>query len=132
MSKQQLSPTVLAKHVSRILSRWPTDLLRPTPVSIQTYLKSRLQSSPSPSSTTSAPSSQPTTTTTTLPASSINALYTLLENRYQTRYPLPRSLRYPKSNPSYYDGLITEFKEAPGRSWWGGVKKRVSGFLRFK
>jgi hypothetical protein len=57
-------------------------------------------------------------------------LASLLENRYASKYPMPASLRNPKSNPTYYDDLIREMQEAPSRSWFGGVMKRFKGALR--
>lgn len=57
-------------------------------------------------------------------------LASLLENRYASKYPMPASLRNPKSNPTYYDDLIREMQEAPNRSWFGGVMKRFKGALR--
>ena len=60
-----------------------------------------------------------------------NALYSLLENRYAEQFPLSDRLKAPASNPTYYDDLITEMQEAPNRSWFGGMMKRVKGSLRF-
>jgi len=60
-----------------------------------------------------------------------NALYALLEDRCAKKFPLPQMLRTPASNPTYYDDLITEMQEAPTRSWFGGLIKRVQGSLRF-
>jgi cytochrome b pre-mRNA-processing protein 6 len=60
-----------------------------------------------------------------------NALYSLLEDRYATKFPLPEMLRAPASNPTYYEDLIREMQEAPTRSWLGGVMKRIKGSLRF-
>lgn len=92
------------------------------------------------------PSTTATTTTTTSPSSSqttseswnesyelsqTNALYSLLENRYLTANPTPPSLRKPSSDPEYYDRLIRELEEAPSRSWFGGLIKRIKGGLRF-
>jgi hypothetical protein len=67
-----------------------------------------------------------------LSSQNINALYSLLDNRYQKEFPLPPSLRRPASNPEYYDNLLREFEEAPNRSWAGRVMKRVTGSLRLK
>jgi len=57
-------------------------------------------------------------------------LESLLENRYANKYPMPASLRNPKSNPTYYDDLTREMQEAPSRSWFGGVVKRIKGSFR--
>ena len=60
-----------------------------------------------------------------------NALYALLEDQHAKDFPLPRKLRQPASNPTHYDDLLTELQEAPTRSWFGGVLKRIKGSLRF-
>lgn len=57
-------------------------------------------------------------------------LESFLENRYMNKYPMPASLRNPKSSPAYYDDLVQEMAEAPDRSWFGGVMKRIKGSLR--
>lgn len=61
----------------------------------------------------------------------INALYSLLENRYVDENPMPQSLRRPSSNPDHYDGIVRELEEAPNRTWLGALVKRVKGSLRF-
>lgn len=61
----------------------------------------------------------------------LNALYSLLEDRFTKQYPVPGNLRHPASNPSHYDDLIRELEEAPGRSWFGSMAKRIKGSLRF-
>jgi cytochrome b pre-mRNA-processing protein 6 len=45
--------------------------------------------------------------------------------------PMPRNLKRPGSDPEHYDVLVRELEEAPQRSWFGGVWKRVKGSLRF-
>jgi cytochrome b pre-mRNA-processing protein 6 len=60
-----------------------------------------------------------------------NALYSLLENRYAKQFLLSGRLRAPASNPTYYDDLITEMQEAPHRSWFGAIMKRIKGSMRF-
>lgn len=67
-----------------------------------------------------------------LSESSVNALYSLLENRYSQRYPLPPKLRYPASQPGHYDAVVEEFDEAPNRSWFGRLGKRLGGILKFQ
>lgn len=61
----------------------------------------------------------------------VNALYSLLENRYANKSPMPQSLRRPSSDPEHYDVLVKELEEAPNRSWFGGLVKRIKGSLRF-
>lgn len=62
----------------------------------------------------------------------VNALYSLIENRYSKDYPMPQTLRNPASQPKHYDDLVKELEEAPDRTWLGGVMKRIKGSLRFK
>ncbi|KAL4990443.1 hypothetical protein BDW68DRAFT_174918 [Aspergillus falconensis] len=125
------NPTT-AYRLTNLIKRWPTDPIRPASVSVQTYLESRLSSQPqaqdSSSSTTTAASAK----TSTISQSSLNALDSLLENRYVKRYPLSEKLRHPASNPDHYDNLLREFEEAPNRDVMGRIRKRLSGLLRFK
>ncbi|KLJ09442.1 hypothetical protein EMPG_15132 [Blastomyces silverae] len=140
---KQLSPKTLSAHINRLISRWPSDPVRPSSVSVQTYLKTCLPTTTTTSSSSSP--SPPTTTTTTAPqaqaqqqqqsqlsSASINALYSLLENRYEKQYPLPQNLRNPRSAPSHYDDVLREFREAPGRGWVGRMVEKVRGVLRFQ
>ncbi|CAL5874452.1 uncharacterized protein PFLUO_LOCUS8748 [Penicillium psychrofluorescens] len=107
-------PTTLPSRLAHLLKHWPVDNVRPASVSIQSYLQSRLD--------------KPTA----LPDSSVNALSSLLDDRYARRYPLPPKLRHPASSPDHYDNLIREFDEAPNRDWFGRLRKRVGGILRLK
>ena len=61
----------------------------------------------------------------------VNALYSLLENRYSNQSPMPQNLRRPSGDPEYYDLLVRELEEAPNRSWFAAVLKRIRGSLRF-
>jgi cytochrome b pre-mRNA-processing protein 6 len=36
----------------------------------------------------------------------------------------------PKSNPTYYKDLLRELEEAPKRSWFGRIAKRLGGMIR--
>ncbi|KAK2768669.1 hypothetical protein FQN54_000525 [Arachnomyces sp. PD_36] len=129
MIKPQAASTPLkslSSHLRRLQSRWPSDPVRPASVSIPTYLQNHNPSSTPSTSTPESPAKPPPTT------SSINALYSLVENRYANAYPLPQHLRYPASNPSHYDDLVREFAEAPTRGWFASMKKKLGGFLRMK
>ncbi|KAL4938143.1 hypothetical protein BDV06DRAFT_201615 [Aspergillus oleicola] len=122
-------PPTSASRLNRILTHWPKDPIRPSSVSVQTYLQSRIsQSQPSPSSqsqTSPAGGGQ-------LSESSINALASLLDNRYAEKYPLSPRIRHPASNPSHYDDLIREFAEAPERDFFGRIFKRLGGLFRLQ
>ncbi|RJE27265.1 hypothetical protein PHISCL_00396 [Aspergillus sclerotialis] len=112
----------------RILELWPKDNVRPESVSVQNYLKSHIDHlSDSPDKNAKSQS-----TKSPIAPSSINALNSLLENRYAKKYPLPPHIRRPASNPDYYDNLIKEFEEAPKRDWFGRLKKLIAGKIRFQ
>ncbi|EGE85015.1 hypothetical protein RJ035_004823 [Blastomyces gilchristii] len=148
---KQLSPKTLSAHINRLISRWPSDPVRPSAVSVQTYLKTRLPTTPTPTTSSSSSPSPPTATATApqsqaqaqaqaqqqqqqsqLSTASINALYSLLENRYEKQYPLPQNLRHPRSAPSHYDDVLREFREAPGRGWVKRMMEKLRGVLRFQ
>lgn len=38
----------------------------------------------------------------------------------------------PKSQPTYFDDLVREIEEAPNRSWFGRLSKRLSGMIRLQ
>ncbi|KAL4808445.1 hypothetical protein BDV18DRAFT_135023 [Aspergillus unguis] len=118
-------PATTNSRLTHLLKHWPADPIRPSSVSVQTYLQSRIASQPSQSNTTSP-------STGTISDSSINALTSLLNNRYAKRYPLSPNLRHPASNPDHYDDLIKEFEEAPSRDVLGRIVKRLKGILRFQ
>ncbi|WEW60582.1 hypothetical protein PRK78_006069 [Emydomyces testavorans] len=154
---QNLSRTQITHHIHRLLTRWPTDALRPSSVSLQTYLHSRLTPPPPPNakpqsssrwslqqlfrkpptpqqppSSSSSNSSSSDHAAPLLSAQNINTLYSFLENRYQKKYPVPNSLRYPASQSDHYDKLLREFEEAPRRGWLGRLGKKLGGVLRLK
>jgi cytochrome b pre-mRNA-processing protein 6 len=47
----------------------------------------------------------------------VNALYTLLENRYSKKYPISPAVLKPTSNPEHYDLLMADIEAAPNKSW---------------
>ena len=126
----QLNPSTLSAHLSRLIARWPKDAVRPPSVSVQKHLRSRLSALPTQTHTTTSTTSPSSPALSTSPQT-LNALYSLLENRYQKAYPLPSSLRYPASQRDHYDALIREFQEAPKRGWWARMQKKIRGALRF-
>lgn len=38
----------------------------------------------------------------------------------------------PRGNPNYYDNLIKELEQAPGRSWWETKLNAWKGYIRMK
>ncbi|CAI7580196.1 hypothetical protein PCG10_007929 [Penicillium crustosum] len=111
-----LSPRSLQSRLTHLLKHWPSDAVRPASVSVQSYIESRLQ----PTDKSSQAISE----------SSVNALESLLNNRYARKYPMPEKLRRPASNPDHYDNVVREFAEAPNRDWFGRLKKRLAGIIR--
>jgi len=136
------SQKVALKHWIRIIRRWPVDKVRPDNVSFQKLMQHRLDKYTSTQSATkAAPNVKPNEALASTVVSpkwdesnemrQVNALYSFLENRYVKENPMPQSLRTPASNPTHYDDLAGELQEAPSRSWFGRVVKRLKGSLRF-
>jgi len=149
----------IAKHYARIIFLWPKDVLRPT-VAFQNTLQYRASQFLPAKTSPVEPESEPKAAATPRSSSAasldpkvellnINALYSLLENRYSKRvynscayivfivteclwqYPTSPALLRPTSNPTYYEDLMAELEQAPGRSWFSRVIKRWKGLIRF-
>jgi len=60
----------------------------------------------------------------------LNALYSLLENRYSSMYPTSPEMLRPQSKPEYYEDLAAEMEEAPKRGWWAQKMLRLKGMIR--
>jgi len=60
----------------------------------------------------------------------VNALYALLENRFEKEFPTPRQVRHPRSNATHYDDLVREMDAAPQRSWFTNTWNRIKGSVR--
>ncbi|KAG9562846.1 hypothetical protein KCU77_g5264, partial [Aureobasidium melanogenum] len=123
MSRAQAS-----KHYARILSQWPVDRLRPE-ISFQSVLKKRLEAAPV------ATINEANTARTQAPkprneAREINALYSLLENRYSSAYPLSNAMMHPASAPDHYTTLVKELDEVPDRTFFQRVASRFRGMIR--
>ncbi|KAK8217951.1 hypothetical protein IWZ01DRAFT_491526 [Phyllosticta capitalensis] len=123
------APSTIARHYARIASLWPIDTLRPA-LSFQSALNKRQKAV---TSTTTSSSTTTTTTTASSPQASrdLNALYSLLDNRYKRAYPLsPRFLR-PNSKQTYYEDLMQELERSTQRNWWQGFVTKLKARLRF-
>jgi len=101
---------LLTKHYTRILANWPQDLLRPeTP--FQSLLQARIAKIPSL-----------TDADATAELRNVNALYSLMDDRYSRKYPIPKDLMKPESNPQHYELIAEEINEVPTRTqvegWW--------------
>ncbi|KAI4729973.1 hypothetical protein E4T49_02185 [Aureobasidium sp. EXF-10728] len=123
MSRAQAS-----KHYARILSKWPVDRLRPE-ISFQSVLKKRLEAAPV------AHLNEANTARTQPPkprdeAREVNALYSLLENRYSTAYPLSNAMMHPASAPAHYTTLVKELNEVPDRTFFQRIASRFKGMIR--
>ncbi|KAL2355946.1 hypothetical protein BJ546DRAFT_969368 [Cryomyces antarcticus] len=114
MATFKMSREAISKHYSRILTLWPKDPLRPE-VSFEPLLRKRVADK------TTGPEQ----------GRQINALYSLLDNRYTKKYPVSPRMMSPASNPAYYTNLAAELQQAPGRSWFERYMNKWKGFLRF-
>lgn len=61
----------------------------------------------------------------------MNAMYSLLENRYAKQYAASEALMRPGFNPDYYEALAHEMDEAPKRSWLQNQWLRWGSIVRF-
>ncbi|KAF4216581.1 hypothetical protein CNMCM8980_010223 [Aspergillus fumigatiaffinis] len=110
MSKPTLNPQTIQNRISHLLKHWPTDAVRPASVSVQTYLQSRVQ--PTQPQQAQSQQAQPSPKT-EISEASLNALSSLLEDRYARRYPLPPKLRRPATNPDHYDNVVKDIPRLP-------------------
>ncbi|CAD0050874.1 unnamed protein product, partial [Aureobasidium pullulans] len=119
-----------SKHYARILSQWPVDRLRPE-ISFQSVLKKRLEAAPV------AQVNQANTAQTQAPKArnelrEINALYSLLEDRYSSTYPLSNAMMHPASAPEHYTTLVKELDEVPDRTFFQRIASRFKGMVRLQ
>ncbi|OOG00412.1 hypothetical protein ASPCADRAFT_502728 [Aspergillus carbonarius ITEM 5010] len=124
------NPQAIQTRITHLLKHWPTDKVRPSSVSVQNYLQACLGQPTAEAQQKQQP--EQVQQKVNINEASLNALSSLLEDRYARRYPLSPRLRRPASNPDHYDNVIREFDEAPSRDWMGRLKKRLSGLLRMK
>ena len=130
-------------------------------MSFQNLLKKRIAAAPTPliSEANTAQAEIPTSSTTArnTPAAEsreINALYSLLENRYtkevrlfchlsfyptvtvadetSNQFPLSTNMMNPQSMPNHYTDLAKELDELPTRSRWSHFVKRISNMVRWQ
>ncbi|KAF2219420.1 hypothetical protein BDZ85DRAFT_285264 [Elsinoe ampelina] len=129
-----MSRAIVAKHYGRLASLWPTDVLRPE-TQFQKVLRSRIDNAPKPD-----PEIQgflekvlgPDQQSRSAGLKEVNALYSLLENRYTKASPFSSEMMRPKSDPDYYNKLEKELEATPSRSWFGKVFNRVRGLVRLQ
>lgn len=120
----------IAKQYTRLLALWPKDALRPNlpftraiehrgqPFGVQpiTPPPEDAQKKQSPAAT--APAAPSTPPNPKLEQAQINALFSLLENRYSTKYALSPGVLKPTSAPEHYTKLMEEIERAPHKTWW--------------
>uniref|UniRef100_A0A8H7N4W7 Ubiquinol-cytochrome-c reductase complex assembly factor 2 n=1 Tax=Bionectria ochroleuca TaxID=29856 RepID=A0A8H7N4W7_BIOOC len=58
------------------------------------------------------------------------SLQFLQQNRWNEKYKLSGQMLKPTSQPTYFDDLIREIEEAPKRTWFERLGKRLSGMIR--
>ncbi|KAI1458624.1 hypothetical protein F4805DRAFT_119713 [Annulohypoxylon moriforme] len=105
------------RHILRALSQWPKDTLRPQ-TQLQDVLRKRFE--------------QPSNLSEQDQLKQANALYSLINDRYKTKYPITGSLLNPKSHPTYFTDLVRELEEAPSRSYLESVWLRLKGIVRLQ
>ncbi|KAF4622790.1 hypothetical protein G7Y89_g14235 [Cudoniella acicularis] len=128
-----MSKSITYKHYLRALSRWPKDPLRPD-CQFQDIMQKRIDRKFLPSKPKEGedkPLVAPSAINEKAELEQVNALYSLLGNRYTQKYTLSKEFMKPASNPEHYTNLIKELEEAPTRSWWGNVLNRWKGAVRF-
>ncbi|EMD97387.1 hypothetical protein COCC4DRAFT_43699 [Bipolaris maydis ATCC 48331] len=124
--------TTIAKQYTRLLTLWPKDALRPNlpftrviehrsqPFGVQpiTPPSDDAPKSQSPAATATAPATPSPPPNPKLEQAQVNALYSLLENRYTIKYALSPAMFKPTSSPDHYTKLMEEIDRAPNKTWW--------------
>ncbi|KAF2660622.1 hypothetical protein K491DRAFT_711528 [Lophiostoma macrostomum CBS 122681] len=135
-----MATSSIAKRYTRLLSLWPKDLLRPT----QPFTKAieyravpyGVEPLPAPKDAPAkdAKPAVPRTPNADSKAelANINALYSLLENRYSKRYVMSPDVLKPKSRPEHYERLMEEIKNAPNKTWWQAKLDEWKHKIRWK
>lgn len=115
------------------------DKIRPEAVSFQTIMQRRIDRVTNPSLNAAATSvkanealvsAAPIEFNEQKEMKQVNALYSLLENRYSDAYPMPHQFRYPASRETHYEDLLQELENAPTRSKFSSFMQRLKGRLR--
>ncbi|KAF2175064.1 hypothetical protein K469DRAFT_684766 [Zopfia rhizophila CBS 207.26] len=150
-----MSSTTVARHYARLLSLWPKDPLRPTLPFTKTLERRAARFAPAseasstqddkakaPKANVKAAPQENGARSSSVTASSmsdpkaelvnINAVYSLLENRYSKRYPTSPGLLRPASNPEHYEKLMEEIKRAPTKSWLRAKLDQWKMMIRWK
>ncbi|KAK5081404.1 hypothetical protein LTR70_000976 [Exophiala xenobiotica] len=135
------SNSIALKHWSRIISRWPVDKVRPESVSFQTLMRKRLEKYQNPAKAAEAAKvkgneynirAADLTWDEAKEMKQANALYALFENRFAKDAPFPKKLRFPESQPTHYDDIITESERAPSRGFLTKMTDKLKGMIRLR
>jgi cytochrome b pre-mRNA-processing protein 6 len=118
----------IAKQYTRLLTLWPKDALRPNLPFTRAieyrgspYGVKPLETATEVSKKEATPAKAPAPASPRDPKleqTQVNALFSLLENRYSKKYPLSPGIFKPTSAPEHYDRLMAEIERAPKKSWW--------------
>ncbi|KAF1946584.1 hypothetical protein EJ02DRAFT_499793 [Clathrospora elynae] len=122
--------TTIAKQYTRLLAIWPKDALRPNlpftraiehrglPFGVQPITHASEETSKSNTAAPSQLSSSLPPANLRLEQAQVNALFSLLEDRYSKKYVLSPGVLKPTSAPEYYTKLMEEIEKAPKKTWW--------------
>ncbi|KAK1766605.1 hypothetical protein QBC33DRAFT_493656 [Phialemonium atrogriseum] len=119
--------SVAYKHFQRVLAQWPKDRLRPES-QLQDVLTKRIDKQFAERKAGSAAG----LLSEEAELKQVNAMYSLLEDRYKTKYRILGQLMEPRSNPAYYNALMTELEEVPTRTWYQRIANRLGGMIRLQ
>jgi len=129
-----MSRAIVSKHYARILSRWPVDRLRPE-IAFQNVLKKRAEAGPTlqiQEGNTAQVTTETRTRDPTQELKEINALYSLLEDKYTRSYSVSQEVMHPASMPNHYTNLARELDELPDRTWFGNFFRRMKNMVRMQ
>lgn len=131
----------MTKQYKAVFARWPKDQLRELKLQelLSEHLDDRLNGRLAWTTPTTAAAiekatgkaPQPVAPTDLAQLKQVNALLSLLDDRYMKANRITGDIMKPRSNPTYYQDIITELEEAPKRSWLGRVQKKLQGMFRF-
>ncbi|KAL6707352.1 hypothetical protein ACN47E_004131 [Coniothyrium glycines] len=122
----------ITRQYTRLLALWPKDALRPNlpftraiehrgqPFGLLPLTPAPEESQrPTPNLKVAATPAKPASASSPqLEQAQINALFSLLEDRYSRKYALSPAVLQPRSAPEHYTALMAEIERAPKKSWW--------------
>ncbi|RPA79787.1 hypothetical protein BJ508DRAFT_363016 [Ascobolus immersus RN42] len=127
------SASALRRGYLRAIEHWPSDPIRPE-LSFADFLQNRVKTDFGIAEDGKVDGSVKPVTAVDFNAEDskrqLNAIMTLLDNRYKQKYPVTDHILRPASNPDYYQKLVDEIDEAPKRSWLGRKINAWKGWIR--